>query len=78
MNDPHPGDDWMCHGWDDHVRGQLEHGRSLTFRQRLERREEMSEIVARLRRNPEWLRRNALVEGRDLAVREDPPPRPSA
>ncbi len=58
-------DDWMCHGWDDHIIGQLEHGRSLTFRQRLEWLEEMSEMLARLRRNPDWARRNAIVEGRE-------------
>ncbi|RME71391.1 MAG: hypothetical protein D6781_04345 [Verrucomicrobia bacterium] len=62
--------DWQCHGWDDHIRGQLEHGASLTFRQRLQWLEEMSELVARLRQNPEWARRNAIIEGRDPAITE--------
>lgn len=83
--EPH-NTDWQCHGWDDHVLGQLEHGASLTFRQRLEWLEEMSALVARLRADPEWCRRNMLVEGRAASVHEDagapwagqsvPPPAP--
>jgi hypothetical protein len=68
--EPH-NTDWQCHGWDDHIRGQLEHGASLSFRQRLEWLEEMSELVARFRADAAWRRRNALVEGRPMTVQED-------
>lgn len=71
MSATEQNDNWQCHGWDDHVRGQLEHGRSLTLRQKLEWLEEMSEMVARLRQNPEWRRRNAAVEGRDPLAGEE-------
>jgi len=70
---------WQCHGWDDHLTGQLEHGRSLTFREKLEWLEEMSAFVDRLRQNPEWRARNAAIMGAEArppawAVNEPPPP----
>ncbi len=54
MTNRNEGDDWRCHGWDDHIHGQLEHGRSLTFRQKLEWLDEMTDLVGRLRANPDW------------------------
>jgi hypothetical protein len=64
--------DWVCHGWDDHISGQLEHARSLSFRQRLEWLEEMSALVARFAKNPDWAGRHELRE-RDSWILNDPP-----
>lgn len=63
--------DWTCHGWDDHIRGQLEHARSLSFRQRLEWLEEMTVLVARLARNPDWPGRHELRQ-RDSWILHEP------
>ncbi|MGH8018594.1 MAG: hypothetical protein ACREIA_09925 [Opitutaceae bacterium] len=64
MSNSDASGDWQCHGWDDHIRGQLEHGRGMTFRQKLEWLEEMSQLVAYLKRSNETPAR---------VVREDAP-----
>lgn len=68
-------DDWICHGWDDEIRGKLEHARSLTFRQKLEWLEEMGDMVAHFRRDPAWRRRNAAIEAAP-ATGGEPPAQP--
>jgi hypothetical protein len=72
--------EWTCHGWDDHVRGQLEHAHALTFRQRLEWLEEMSALVEKLATSPQWPGHRNLHDFKTWQVNEaaSPSPRPPA
>lgn len=71
MSAKNQSDDWRCHGWDDHIIGQIEHGRSLTFRQKLEWLEEAHLFVRHFQNASITYGPTAGSSGR---VEEPPPP----
>lgn len=60
----HKEEDWKCHGWEDHERGQLLSGDALTFRERLEWLEQMDGFVERLESQRPWIDKDGVYNGK--------------
>lgn len=68
----HKEEDWKCHGWEDHERGQLLSGDALTFRERLEWLEQMDGFVERLESQRPWIDKDGVYHEKTGLAAEPP------
>ncbi|MBC8011165.1 MAG: hypothetical protein H7067_13835 [Burkholderiales bacterium] len=47
--------DWICGGWGDHERGQLEAGAAMSFRERLLWLQDADRLAATLEKQRPWI-----------------------
>lgn len=53
--------DWKCHGWEDHERGQLLSGDALSFRDRLKWLEGADRMAAWLETKRAWIDKDGVI-----------------
>ena len=54
-------ENWQCHGWEDHERGQLLSGDAMTFRERLVWLQDADRMAAWLETQRAWIDKDGIV-----------------